>query len=587
MNGKTLTTLVAALVAGGLHAAGCSTGGGGGGGGSTTPAIVTSGSLVEGLPAPQYDANGYSFSTAAVNAIPGGRVPALAAASVNTAVYAANFPGGSVMVVDDQQVTLSGNLFYEAQTMALDGTRAFAATGNPTRVGAGDLYSNLGTPGAAWTVAIDSPDAEMAVGEGLGTVYAAHGGQSSSGQLLRYESASNTFSSVATLRSAIPTAIAESDGRLFVGGSDAFSFQARLQRLDAGSLVDVPLPYGGSGRSEVTSMISIATVASGSISPIVSEVLIVAVGSFDSLGGPLGGQVFASDGVSRFEVLASYGGDAPIAVVLQDLGIVIATAKGKLQRRDVTGQLIDETVPAEVLGFDSAISRNATSMVLGARTSTGAKLLRRVGGGAVATGRDRFYKNDVKTILQNRCASCHQVGSPVPAATAAMSVTLSAASDTADHTTVRNRVNLTAPASSTLLQKAVGGLSHFGGQVITAGSADYTVLLDWVTQGARLEPVVVVPTFKTYVADIRPILMGCTSCHNGGGGGFLLSNNLSLNMADHAEVLQEVNTGTPELSDILRKPTTQVNHGGGLRFNAQSAEYMTIIQWIRDGARFQ
>lgn len=584
MNGRTLTTLVAALVAGGLQVAGCSTGGGSGGGGSVSPGIVTSGSLVEGLPAPQYDANGYGFSTATVNAIPGGRVPALAAASVNTAVFAANFPGGSVLVVDDQQVTLSGNLFYEAQSMAVDGTRAFAATGNPSRPGAGDLFVNTG---AGWTIAIDSPDAEMAVGDALGTVYAAHGGQGSGGQLLRYEAASNTFTAIAPLNSAIPTAVAESDGRLFVGGTDAFGSHARLQRLEAGVLVEVPVPGGAGGRTEITSMVSIATVASGSISPIVSEVLVVAVGSFDSFGAALGGQVFASDGVSRFELLAGYAGDAPVAVVLQDLGIVIATANGKLQRRDVTGLLVDEAVPAEVLGFDCAISRNATSMVLGARTATGAKLVRRVGGGAVASGRDRFYKNDVKTIMQNRCASCHVAPSAVPAATAAMSLSLSAASDTADHTTLRARVNLAAPASSTLLQKAVGGLSHFGGQVIAVGSADYNVLLDWVTQGARLEPVVVVPTFKTYVADVRPILMGCTSCHNGRGGSFLLSNNLSLNMADHAEVLQEVNTGTPEASDILRKPTTQVSHGGGLRFNAQSAEYMTLLQWIRDGARFQ
>jgi hypothetical protein len=585
MNGRMLTTLVAGLVAGGLAAAGCSTGGGGGGGGgsSVSPGIVTSGSLVEGLPAPQYDTN-YNFSTAAVNAIPGGRVPALAIAPVNTSVYAANFPGGSVMVVDDQQVTLSGNLFYEAQTMAVDGTRAFAATGNPVRPGAGDLYMNSGT---AWSVAFDSPDAEMAVGEGLGTVYAAHGGQGVGGQLLRYDSATNTFSAIAPLNSAIPTAIGESDGRLFVGGSDAFTFQARLQRLDGGSLVDVPVPASGGGRTEITSMVSIATVASGSIAPIVSEVLIIAVGSFDSLGNAISGQVLATDGVSRFELIAGYAGDAPVAVVQQDLGLLIATANGKLQRRDATGVMVDETVPAEVLSFDSAISRNATSVVLGARTATGAKLVRRVGGGVVAGGRDRFYKNDVKTIMQNRCASCHQVGSPVPAATAAMSLTLSAASDTADHTTVSSKVNLAAPASSTLLQKAVGGLAHFGGQVITTGSADYNVLLDWVTQGARLEAVVVTPTFKTYVADIRPIMMGCTSCHNGGGGSFLLSNNLSLNMNDHAEVLQEVNMGTPEASDILRKPTNQGGHGGGTRFGTGSPEYTTILQWIRDGARFQ
>ncbi|MCO5166409.1 MAG: hypothetical protein M9894_08595 [Planctomycetes bacterium] len=588
MNGRTLTTLVAAAMATGVVAAGCSTGGGGGGKASTGPGItpVQSGSLVEGLPAPQLDQNGYDFSAVQVNQVPGGTVGALAAAPINTAVFAGNFPGGSVLVVDDTSVTLSGSLFYEARSMAADGPSVFAATGNPQRDGAGDLYTRDATTGA-WSVAIDTQDAEMVVGAGLLGVHAAHGGARREGTLRRLNG--SQWSSIASLQSAIPTALCESDGRLFVGGSDAFGGHARLLRLDPGAttLADVPLPgVGGFGvRQEVTSMVSIATVASGSIVPVVSEVLIVAVASIDATGAGAGGAVFATDGRQRVEVIATYAGDAPRAVLFQDSALVVITMHGKIFHRDAQGNMVEETIPVGlgVTRLDSALSRDQASVVLGGRTATGAVLVRRVarGGGYVPPVGDLFYRPDVRAILQARCTSCH-VAPNNPQAVTALEMNFS--DDQATFNRLQTRVNTGNPAQSLLITKATG-TSHGGGTAVAMGSNEYNSLVEWVRQGARYEQAAAA---LTYVAQVRNILMDCSSCHvPNHNSQFRLSNNLSLNMQDYQTVLGFINTATPETSQLLRKATNNGGHGGGQRFSAGSPSYNTLVQWIQQGTQFQ
>lgn len=589
MNGRALTSLVAALVAGGVAVAGCSTGSGGGGGKASVGLGVTpvqSGSLVEGLPTPQLDQNGYDFSLVAVNQIPGGTVHAVVAAPVNTAVYAANFPGGSVLIVDDQSVQLSGNLFYEARSLAADGANIYAGTANTNRDGAGDLYASVG--GGDWTIAIDSPDAEMAVGAGSMGVFAAHGSPRSEGTLRQL--VGGQWQSIASLQSSIPTELCESDGRLFIGGSDAFNGQARLLRYEpaTGSMVNVPMPgVGGFGvRQEVTSMVSIRTDAS--VSPIVTEVLVVAVGSFDAVGNGTGGAVFATDGVRRFETIAGFAGDAPVAVIFQDATIVVATSRGKIYHRDDQGRMVEETLPDAfgVTGFASGISRDQASAVFGGKTANGAVLVRRVarGGGYVPPVNDLFYKPEIKTILQNRCDICHGATSSNPAAQAVMRLDFSPAQDQATHQTLLSKVDTNNPSGSLLVTKAAGN-NHVGGAVIPTGSADYNNLVAWIQQGARFERTTGSTTLN-YVNDIRPILMDCLSCHRTGTN-FTLSNNLSLNNQDYMEVLSFVNTNTPEASQILRKPTNTTTHGGGVRFTTGSTPYNTILQWIQQGTRFQ
>lgn len=47
-----------------------------------------------------------------------------------------------------------------------------------------------------------------------------------------------------------------------------------------------------------------------------------------------------------------------------------------------------------------------------------------------------------------------------------------------------------------------------------------------------------------------------------------------------------ININEPEKSLLLRKPTFQVPHGGGLHFTTGSADYETILKWIRAGAPY-
>jgi hypothetical protein len=608
MNGRTLTSLVAVMVASGVYAAGCSSGGGGGSGstyGGVTP--TASGTLTEGLPVVQRDPAGYGFNTVSINTIKGGQVSALAAAPVNTAVFVGDQPGGNVRLVDDQQVTLSGNLFYEAHSMAAIGTRVFAGTSNPTRGGAGDLYEYVNQ---SWQLSLDTRDSEMVVGavssdafigSGATGIYAAHGGFGAEGALVRLDEGTGTWGQVASLHSATPTAIGGREGRLFVGASDNNGGYARLLRLDvnqAGALdlVDLQLPGAGGGlgaQQRVTALASISTVATGSIVPIVSEVLIVAVGSFDqATGAPLGGQLLATDGDQRFEVMTTFTNDAPTAIVFQDDTVFVATAAGKLQWRDATGAFIDEPLPAGVTGIGAAISRDPASMVLGCKTANGALLVRRIGqSGFTPTSTDRYYRPDVKALLQASCAACH--GAP-GLATARAVYAFDLTNDTADYNATKAKVSLTAPSSSLLLVKATGGANHLGGALIQAGSPQYAMLLDWISQGARFEQTQAPPppAKKTFAGDVQPIFvrLGCAACHMtaGAGGAFTFKGTTAQLAADYAETMQEVNSTTPELSDILRKPAQNgVTHTGGRLMPLGSADYNTVLQWIKDGAPMQ
>ncbi|MGC6465673.1 MAG: DUF1549 domain-containing protein [Akkermansiaceae bacterium] len=50
------------------------------------------------------------------------------------------------------------------------------------------------------------------------------------------------------------------------------------------------------------------------------------------------------------------------------------------------------------------------------------------------------------------------------------------------------RVDLAQPEESLLLQKAIGAVSHTGGELFTADHPDYKILLDWIKDGAKRDP---------------------------------------------------------------------------------------------------
>ncbi len=101
----------------------------------------------------------------------------------------------------------------------------------------------------------------------------------------------------------------------------------------------------------------------------------------------------------------------------------------------------------------------------------------------------------------------------------------------------------------------------------------------------------------TFLRDVAPILnkAGCTSgpCHGAAKGknGFKLSLRGYDPQFDYEALLYDLsgrrfNRAQPGRSLMLAKPTQQVAHGGGLRFEQDSNYYKTIYNWIAQGVPY-
>jgi len=100
-----------------------------------------------------------------------------------------------------------------------------------------------------------------------------------------------------------------------------------------------------------------------------------------------------------------------------------------------------------------------------------------------------------------------------------------------------------------------------------------------------------------FLKDVAPILdkHGCSTgmCHGkfGGQGGLNLSL-LTLNPESDYEPIvhhsrgRRINLLEPDQSLFFLKPTGQIAHEGGLRFDPSSVEALTILRWIEAGAPF-
>ena len=127
----------------------------------------------------------------------------------------------------------------------------------------------------------------------------------------------------------------------------------------------------------------------------------------------------------------------------------------------------------------------------------------------------------------------------------------------------------------------------------TTDSANLTTTTTPPTLGEVDEPEPAVRFLK----DIAPILdkHGCSAgmCHGkfGGQGGLNLSL-LTLNPeSDYAPIVhhnrgRRINLIEPDQSLFFLKPTGQIVHEGGLRFDPSSDEALTILRWIEAGAPF-
>ena len=101
----------------------------------------------------------------------------------------------------------------------------------------------------------------------------------------------------------------------------------------------------------------------------------------------------------------------------------------------------------------------------------------------------------------------------------------------------------------------------------------------------------------SFVKDIVPIFtkFGCagSNCHGSirGKAGFKLSlfgyePSLDYQAIVKASDGRRVDLNNPESSLILKKPTFQVPHGGGVRFEKGSLPYDAIVEWLRAGAKY-
>ncbi len=101
----------------------------------------------------------------------------------------------------------------------------------------------------------------------------------------------------------------------------------------------------------------------------------------------------------------------------------------------------------------------------------------------------------------------------------------------------------------------------------------------------------------TFLRDVTPVLnkVGCTSgpCHGAAKGknGFKLSLRGYDPEFDYRALLYDLsgrrfNRSDPARSLMLAKPTQQVAHGGGLRFDIGSRYYRTILNWISAGVPY-
>jgi hypothetical protein len=104
------------------------------------------------------------------------------------------------------------------------------------------------------------------------------------------------------------------------------------------------------------------------------------------------------------------------------------------------------------------------------------------------------------------------------------------------------------------------------------------------------------PLPLSFAGDILPVLTkyGCNggSCHGAlnGQNGFKLSlfgyePENDYEMIVHKHDGRRLSLPDPEKSLLLLKPTFQVPHGGGKRFLKDSPDYVTLLNWIRSGAR--
>ena len=154
--------------------------------------------------------------------------------------------------------------------------------------------------------------------------------------------------------------------------------------------------------------------------------------------------------------------------------------------------------------------------------------------------------------------------------------------------------DITAECSFELAKGSVATVSK-DGLVTSTADGKSSLLVKW--QGQRLAVPVSVTSAKedpklSFVKDIVPIftMAGCagSNCHGSirGQHGFKLSLFGYEPSLDYEAIKPRIDLEHPEQSLLVKKPTFQVPHGGGVRFTINSLEYRSILEWLKSGATY-
>jgi hypothetical protein len=151
------------------------------------------------------------------------------------------------------------------------------------------------------------------------------------------------------------------------------------------------------------------------------------------------------------------------------------------------------------------------------------------------------------------------------------------------------------------LRAAKPGTVRVNGSHAVEGLAPGRTVLEAVFDGNQTSiPITVEPSRPhpfSFVNDIVPIFTKAdcanANCHGSvrGQKGFKLSlfgyePELDYKAITKLSDGRRVDLKNPENSLLLKKPTFQVPHGGGLRFKIGSPEYQAMLEWLKRGAPF-
>ncbi|MEQ9410035.1 MAG: DUF1553 domain-containing protein [Fuerstiella sp.] len=167
----------------------------------------------------------------------------------------------------------------------------------------------------------------------------------------------------------------------------------------------------------------------------------------------------------------------------------------------------------------------------------------------------------------------------------------------ADGTVHKQSPDLTTTASYVSENSEVVQVSKTGRLLAVGnGSTTINVMVGGMSTTVPVTVSDVVPEpIISFDSHIRPIIsrLGCNAgaCHASqfGKGDFILSVVGFDPKLDHDSMVRDrqqrrVNLLQPEESLLLKKPTMQVPHGGGLRLMKDSTAYDTLVAWLKCGA---